>query len=194
MLSGSASEGAAPDRGRPAGAKGARAGTVRGTRGRVRGACVAGVGHTSRASGAPGMAPPSPSGAVVTRAPLENLSRGGAERRHRRRRGAPASVQGGGVAGVGHTGRAVGGAGYASPPLRLLARAPRWRGHPGGGAERRRGRRRGAPASVQGPIKTGQDWPTGVGRGGRRLPAVSVLRPVPKSRVSPLPALYPPSP
>jgi len=77
---------------------------------------VAGAGQTGRAAGAPGVAPPSPpppppSGAAVTRSLLGVSSRGG--------------------------------------------------------AEQRRGRRRGAPVSVQGPIKTGQAGPTGVGRGGR---------------------------
>jgi len=63
-----------------------------------------------------------------------------------------------------------------------------------GGAERRRGRRRGVPANVQGPIKTGQAGPTGVGRDGRRLPAVTVPPPPPlESRLSP-PPLYPPFP
>jgi len=100
------------------------------------GVCVAEVGHTSRAMGAPGMAPPS--GAAVTHAPLEELSRGGAER-------------------------------------------CRWR-------------RRGAPDSVQKPIEMGQAGSTGVGRGSRRLTAGTVPPPPPKSRVPPLPALYPPFP
>ena len=53
--------------------------------------------------------------------------------------------------------------------------------------ERRRGRRRGAPVSVEGPIKTGQAGPTGEGRGGRRLPAVTSPTPPPETRVSPPP-------
>jgi len=81
------------------------------------------------------------------------------------------------VAEVDHTSRARGEAPGMAPPgppsgaavtRASLGESPR------GGAERRRGRRRGAPASVQGHIKTGQAGPTGVGRGGRRLPVVTV--------------------
>jgi len=135
VLSRTAPAVAAPDRGGPAGAKGARAVTVRGTRGRFRGACVTEVGHKSRArGGAPGMAPPGPPLGRVSRAPRWRSYPGGAgtEGRHWRRRGAPGSVQGGGVAGVGHTGRAAGASGVAPPILGRLSRAPRWGSHPGG--------------------------------------------------------------
>ena len=118
----------------------------------------------------------------------------GTERRRWKRRGAPASVQGGGVAGVRQTGRAAGAPGMAPPPSgAVVTRAPLGESSRGG-AERRRGRRRGAPASVQGPIKTGQAGPTGVGRGGRRLPAVTVPPLPPKLRVSAPPPLSPSRP
>jgi len=153
----------------PAGANGACAVTVRGTRGRVRGACVAEVGHTRRArsgGGSPSMASPP--------APL----RGGCYTRPAGGGGAPLPVYRGAVW-PGRASQAVprGRRVWLPPPPLLLgrpSRAPCWGSHPGGGAEQRRWRRRGAPASVQGPIKKGQAGPTGVGRGRRRLRAVTV--------------------
>ena len=95
------------------------------------------------------------------------------------------ACQGGYVAEVGHTSSARGAPGVAPPPLGRLARAPRCRGQRGGRAERRRGRRWGTPASVPGPIKTGQSGSTGVGRGGHRLPAVTSPPAPPESRPTP---------
>jgi len=53
---------------------------------------------------------------------------------------------------------------WRAPPGRP-SRAPRWWGAPGGGGGRRRGWRRGAPGSVQGPIRTGHLEATGVWTG-----------------------------
>jgi len=68
------------------------------------------------------MAPPS--GAAVTRAPLEEASRGGAERSSKRRWGAPAREQGGRVAGAGPHRPCRGGAGYGAPLCGAVTRAP----------------------------------------------------------------------
>jgi len=108
----------------PAGAKGACAVTVRGTRGRVRGACVAEVCHTRRArrGGSPGRAPP--------RAPLQ----GGCY---------PRPAGGGGASLPVHRGAVWPGWARQTvprgprvwlphPPLRRLSRAPCWGSHPGG--------------------------------------------------------------
>jgi len=154
--------------GGPAGAKGACAVTVRGTRGRVRGARVAEVGHKRRArrEGSPGVVPPP--------APL----RGGSYARPAGGDGAPQPVYRGApwlrqARQAVPRGRQV----WLPPPPppsgAAVTRAPLGDSSRGG-AERRRGRRRGVPASVQGAIKTGQAGPTGGGRGGRRLPAVTV--------------------
>ena len=150
---------AAPDRGGPAGAKGACAVTVRETRGRVRGEPVWLRWATQ---GVPGGgvaeygAPPRPR-------PLGRLFRAP----RWRRRGAPASVQGGGEAGVGHKRRVRRGgvAGNGAPPA-VPCRGgcparPAAGESPRGAAERRRGGRRGVPPSVQGPKKMGQAGPTG---------------------------------
>jgi len=99
-------------------------------------------------------------------------------------------VSGGAVCLVWATQAVPGGAPGMAPPSRAaVTRAPLEESSREG-AERRRGRRRGAPASVQGPIKTGQAGLTGVGRGGRRLPAVTSPPPPPESGVSPPPSLY----
>jgi len=137
-------------------------------------------------------APRPPSGAAVTRAPLEELTRGrgGTQRRRWSRRGAPASVRGGEVAGEGHAGHAAGARGMAfCPSGAAVTRAPLGESSREG-AERRRGRRWGAPASVRWPKKTGQAGPAGFGRGGRRLRAVRVPPLPPKMRVSADPHLF----
>jgi len=56
--------------------------------------------------------------------------------------------------------------------------------------ERCRGRRRGAPASVKGPLNALHAGPTAVGRGGRRVRAFTSPSSPPESRVSP-PFLFP---
>ena len=138
-------------------------------------------------------------GRLVWRPPLGRLSRvprwrrhpGGARSEAARGDGAPLPGNRGAVwPARAHTGRAAGALGMV-PPSAALSRAPRRRKHTGGGAVRRRGRRRGAPANVKGPINTRQAEPTGVGRGGRRLPAVTVPPPPSESRVSTLAPLSP---
>ena len=129
VLSRSARAVAAPDRGGPAGAKGARTVTAWGTRGRVMGAvwlrwatqAVPGGHRVWRL----------PSGAAVSRAPLEESPRGarGATPREatgRVRRAvwlgwATQAVPGGGAPGM-------------VPPPGRLSHAPCWRRHPGGAA------------------------------------------------------------
>ena len=155
---------------------------------------MAGVGHTSRARGAPGPAPP-PFWAGCHARPAGGVIQGGRGATPQEETGRPCQCTGGRCGRGGPQRPCRGGAPGMAPALWGACHARPAGGFiQAGGAERRRGRRRGAPAGVQGPIKTGQAGPTGVGRRGRRLPAVTVPPPPPKSRVSPLPALYPPSP
>ena len=187
MLSRSAPAGAAPARGEPARAKGARAVTVRGTPGRVRGSCVAGVGHTSRARGAPGPAPP-PFWAGCHERPAGGVIQGGRGATPQEETGRPCQCTGGRCGRGGPQRPCRGGAPGMAPALWGACHARPAGGFiQAGGAERRRGRRRGAPFSVEGPIKTGQAGPTGEGRGSRRLPAVTSPTPPPETRVSPPP-------
>jgi len=103
-------------------------------------------------------------------------------------RGGRGAVSGGLCGWVGQTSRAEGRRVWRPPPGQT-SRAPYWKGNPAG-AGRRLGGRRGAPASVQGPIKTGQSVATGARWGRRRLPAVTTPPSSPESRPSPLPLAY----
>jgi len=155
---------------------------VRGTRGRVRGARVADVGHTRPARRGQG-------DRRVWRPRPAPVRSGGYARSAGDEAAPPASVQGGGVAGAGQTGRAEGAPGVAPPPPAGVAvpRAPLGESARGGLGARCGGGRR-APASVQGPIKTGQVGPMGDGLGGHSLPAVTAppLSPPPTRERPPL--------
>jgi len=158
MLSRSAPAVAAPERGGPAGAKGARAATAWGSRGRVRGAVWLGWATQAVPGGRRVWRPP----------PLGRMSRAP------RRRNRPG-----------------GGALYGARSRASVTRAPPEE-TPRGGAERRRGRRRGVLAIVQEPIQTRQAGRTGVRRDGRRLPAVTSPPPLtPREESITPPPLYP---